>query len=145
MELIIINFGLVRSAKFFPCDSWRALGSADIKNVSDADVCRVGSAVLEDLRAIGCVLHDHLVQDGDASNDYEPTFVVRCDYPVYAELADCYPPSVLRYEKYTRLYEVACKYAQDAVAVLPDYQSGLLVGANAQAWGSFDIEKFIEI
>lgn len=142
METITINFGLVASLKFPSEYSSRVLAPINLDTVSDADVRAVANDILLSLREIGCVIEDIVIYHPTAEQ-LEPTLAVRVQYPVDAEIADCAPPSVMRYEKYMRLYEVACYYAQDAVAVLEHRTGkGVLVGANTKAWGEFDINKF---
>ena len=99
-------------------------------------------AVIKALKGIGCTV----ISVSLKRSSIEPTLVVVLDYPVSAEKADCSPPSVLQYSKYMRLYEVACEYAQDCVAVLEEDGTGVLVGANCSDWGcSFDKTKFITV
>ena len=136
MQEITINFGLVASEKFPDVARSRVL--------KDPRECReytVAHNVVRALGEIGCTV---LVSRMKRSTS-EPTLVVKVLYPVSSEKADCVPPSVLRYEKYMRLYEVACWAAQDCVAVLEADGTGLLVGANAKDWGEFDKTKFITI
>ena len=145
METITINFGLVASLKFPSEYSSRVLAPINLDTVSDADVRAVAINILFSLREIGCVIEGMVIYYPSAAQ-LEPTLVVRMQYPVDAEIADCAPPSVMRYEKYMRLYEVACYYAQDAVAVLEHRTGkGVLVGANTKVWGDFDINKFKEL
>lgn len=136
MQSITINFGLVASEKFPDVARARAL--------KDPRECReytVAHDVARSLEKIGCTV---LVSRMKRSTS-EPTLVVKVLYPVSSEKADCAPPSVLKYSKYMRLYEVACEYAQDAVAVLEGQEQGVLVGANTKDWGEFDYSKFITI
>lgn len=136
MEEITINFGLVASEKFPKHVQARAL--------KDPRECReytVAHDVVRSLEKLGCTVLTTRIKRGGT----EPTLVVKMLYPVSSEKADCAPPSVLQYSKYTRLYEVACWFAQDVVAVLEEDGTGLLVGANCSDWGVFDKIKFITI
>ena len=136
MEEITINFGLLASEKFPDVARSRVL--------KDPRECReytVAHDVIRSLEKIGCVILITRMR----RTPYEPTLVVKLLYPVSSEKADCAPPSVLRYEKYMRLYEVACLFAQDCIAVLEADGTGVLIGANAKDWGEFDKTKFITI
>ena len=141
MEEITINFGLIASEKFPDVARARVLtrGTVDVTcpNTVEGVACKVLAALLK----IGCTVTYWKVRDSTT----EPTLVVKLMYPVSDEKADCSPPSVLKYSKYTRLYEVACEYAQDAVAVLEEDVTGVLVGANCSDWGGFDKTKFITV
>lgn len=142
METIAINFGLVASEKFPDVARARVLtsGTVDVScpNTVEWVACKVLAALLK----IGCTVTYWKVRGSDT----EPTLVAKVLYPVSSEKADCAPPSVLQYSKYMRLYEVACWFAQDCVAVLEGDGSGLLVGANCSDWGcSFDKTKFITV
>ena len=139
MEEITINFGLVASEKF--PDVARARVLTHRVTPRNPVINLVGVSVLAQLEAIGCD-----VVNWKVCRLLEPTLVVKLMYPVSDEKADCAPPSVLQYSKYHRLYEVACEYAQDAVAVLEADCTGVLVGANCSDWGgSFDKTKFITV
>ena len=145
MKYITINFGLVASEKFPAVARARVLTTDNLGLGYDyAATGDIADAICNHLERIGCVIESAVVFK--LSIIAEPTLVVELLYPVSSEKADCAPPSVLRYEKYTRLYEVACWYAQDAVAVLEDDGTGLLVGANCSDWGcSFDETNFITV
>lgn len=139
MELITLNFGLVGSARFPDVARRRVLTTAH--DVYPMELQAVAGAVIEALLKIGCVLP---YESNIKLSTSEPTLVIKVLYPVGAEKAECAPPSVLRYSKYHRLYEVACAYAQDCIAVLQSDGTGVLVGANCRDWGcSFDKDKFI--
>ena len=139
MQEITINFGLVASEKFPDVARARALTHRTVPR--NPVINLVGVSVLAQLTAIGCD-----VVNWKVCRLLEPTLVVKLMYPVSDEKADCSPPSVLKYSKYMRLYEVACEYAQDAVAVLEEDGTGVLVGANCADWGGvFDRTKFITI
>lgn len=137
MEEITINFGLLASEKFPAVARARVL--------TDPRECReytVAHDVVRSLEKIGCVILITRMR----RTPYEPTLVVKMLYPVSDEKADCAPPSVLKYSKYHRLYEVACWFAQDCLAVLEVDGTGVLVGANCSDWGcSFDRTKFITL
>ena len=136
MEEITINFGLIASEKFPDVARARVL-----KDPSECREYTVAHDVVRSLEKIGCTVLTTRMR----RTPYEPTLVVKMLYPVSSEKADCAPPSVLRYEKYMRLYEVACWAAQDAVAVLEEDGTGVLVGANCADWGVFDKTKFITV
>ena len=139
MEEITINFGLVASEKF--PDVARARVLTHRVTPRNPVINLVGVSVLAQLEAIGCI-----VVNWKVCRLLEPTLVVKLMYPVSDEKADCAPPSVLKYSKYHRLYEVACWASQDCVAVLEADGTGVLVGANCSDWGgSFDRTKFITI
>ena len=141
MQEITINFGLVASEKFPDVARARVLTrGADATHVH-AEIYGAALSVLNMLMDKGCVVTDCCIADSDT----EPTLVAEVLYPVSSEKADCAPPSVLKYSKYTRLYEVACWYAQDCVAVLEADGTGVLVGANCSDWGVFDETKFINL
>lgn len=142
MEEITINFGLIASEKFPDVARERVLtsGTVDVTcpNTTEWVACKVLAALLK----IGCTVTHWEVR----SSNTELTLVAKVLYPVSDEKTDCAPPSVLKYSKYMRLYEVACEYAQDAVAVYEhSTDTGLLVGANAKDWGEFDKTKFSTI
>lgn len=142
MQEITINFGLVASEKFPDVARSRVLTrGTGRKSVSGAMLVSSGQ-VRRALALIGCTVLDYKIHIPKGG---EPTLVVKMLYPVSSEKADCAPPSVLRYEKYMRLYEVACWAAQDAVAVLEGQEQGVLVGANAKNWGEFNKTKFITV
>lgn len=144
MEEITVNFGLVASEKFPAVARARVLTPSKVGLRYDyAATDDIADAICNHLERIGCVIDEAVVFI--LSNDVEPTLVVKMLYPVSDEKADCAPPSVLRYEKYHRLYEVACWYAQDAVAILEGDGQGLIIGANTSTWGAFDRSKFITI
>lgn len=142
MEEITVNFGLVASEKFPAVARERVLAASNF-GYSVAATDDIADAICSKLEHIGCIIESAVVFE--LSNSNEPTLVVKLDYPVSDEKAACAPPSVLRYEKYMRLYEVACWAAQDAVAVLEGQEQGVLVGANTKDWGEFDYSKFITI
>ena len=133
---ITINFGLVASP------SIPAVARARV--LKDHKECReytVAHNVVRALGEIGCTVLTTRIKRSST----EPTVVIKCEYPWQAEQDDCAPPSVLKYEPYMRLYELAAYFAQDCVAVLPDGEQGLLVGAGADKWGAFDSTKFITL
>ena len=136
MEGITINFGLVASEKF--PDVARARVLQRPKGFQEYVVAR---NIIHALEGIGCTVLAMQIK----RSRFEPTLVVKMLYPVSSEKADCAPPSVLKYSKYMRLYEVACWAAQDCVAVLEDDGAGVLVGANCSDWGVFDKTKFITL
>lgn len=139
---ITINFGLVASPSFPTVARERVLAKADVPTFPNEAIREVGNRVMQALRNIGAVwIGGHL----DMSKQGAPTLVIKCKYPWQAEIDACTPPSVLKYEPYMRLYEVAAYFAQDCVAVLPDGEQGLLVGAGADKWGAFDSTKFITL
>ena len=136
MKEITINFGLLASEKFPDVARARVL--------KDPRECReytVAHDVIRSLEKIGCVILITRMR----RTPYEPTLVAKVLYPGSSEKADCAPPSVLVYSKYMRLYEVACWFAQDCVAVLEADGTGVLVGANCADWGVFDETKFINL
>lgn len=136
---IIINFGLVASPSFPAVARARVLAEG-IKPLG-MELQVVAGEVLAALHAIGCkIIHSVIIGRGG-----EYRVVLKCQYPVEAEQLDCKPPSVLKYYPYMRLYEVAAYFAQDCVAVVPDGEQGLLVGAGADKWGAFDSTKFITL
>lgn len=140
MELITLNFGLVGSARFPDVARRRVLATAH--DVYPMELQAVAGAVIEALLKIGCVLP---YESNIKFSTSEPTLVIKVLYPVGAERAECAPPSVLHYKKYMRLYEVACSYAQDCIAVLQSDGTGVLIGPNCRDWGCvFDKTKFIE-
>ena len=142
MEEITINFGLVASEKFPAVARSRVLTRGVDATHVHAEIYGAALSVLNMLLDKGCIVTDCCVRDSFT----EPTFVAEVLYPVSSEKADCAPPSVLKYSKYMRLYEVACEYAQDCVAVLHEDGTGVLVGANCSDWGCvFDRTKFITI
>ena len=139
MQEITVNFGLIASEKFPEVARSRVLTHRVTPR--NPVINLVGVSVLAQLEAIGCI-----VVNWQVCCLLEPTLVVKLMYPVSDEKADCAPPSVLKYSKYMRLYEVACEYAQDCVAVLEEDGTGVLVGANCSDWGgSFDKTKFITL
>jgi hypothetical protein len=97
--------------------------------------------VLLGLEAIGCIIKGCVAVTKAA----DTVLVIKCEYPWQAEIDDCAAPSVLKYEPYMRLYELATYFAQDCVAVVPNGEQGLLVGAYATKWGAFDSTKFITL
>ena len=141
MQEIIINFGLVASEKFPDVARARVLtrGTGNVHLGMELQV--VAGAVLGELLEVGCTPFESVIRRSRT----EPTLVVKLLYPVSDEKADCAPPSVLRYEKYMRLYEVACLFAQDCIAVLEADGTGVLVGANCSDWGEFDKTQFITV
>lgn len=143
MQSITINFGLVASEKFPDVARARVLTPSKVGLGYDyTAIADIAYAVLGELLEIGCTPFDVWIH----TSAVEPTLVVNMLYPVSDEKADCAPPSVLKYSKYMRLYEVACWAAQDAVAVLEEDGTGVLVGANCSDWGcSFDKTKFITV
>ena len=144
MQEITINFGLIASEKFPDVARARVLTPSKVGLGYDcAATDDIADAICNHLERIGCIIDEAVVFI--LSNDVEPTLVVKMLYPVSDEKADCAPPSVLQYSKYMRLYEVACEYAQDCVAVLEEDGTGVLVGANCSDWGVFDRTKFITI
>lgn len=138
MKHITINFGLVASKKFPDVAQKRVL-TGEIPKFPNDLVRAVGQDVLDALKAIGCKwVGGHL----DISTNPEPTLVLELLYPFEDEKVECTAP--MKYEPYMRLYEVACFFAQDCVAVLPEGEEGLLVGANCRDWGCrFNADKFI--
>lgn len=132
---ITINFELVASPSFPAVARARVLASP--QHVRTA----LPNVILANLEDIGCTILNY---KRVGSNSF-PTLVVTLDYPWQAEIDDCAAPSVLKYEPYMRLYELAAYFAQDAVAVVPDGEQGLLVGAGAAKWGAFDSTKFITL
>lgn len=140
---ITINFGLVASP-YFPAVARERVLASPIKELSCTTqelLHAVKIDVLDALDTIGCTVKGAVV----FAEANETTLVTRVAYPWQAEQGACKPPSVLKYEPYMRLYEVAAYFAQDCVAVLPDGEQGLLVGAGADKWGAFDSTKFIRI
>ena len=140
---ITINFGLVASPSFpavararvLAADTWAQL---PLKVLIVHDVT---ASILCSLLDIGCVIENSVT----TLSSTEPRLVIKCQYPWQAEIDDCAAPSVLKYEPYMRLYELAAYFAQDCVAVVPDGEQGLLVGAGAAKWGAFDSTKFITL
>lgn len=140
---ITINFGLVASP-YFPAVARERVLASPIKELSCTTqelLHAVKIDVLDALDTIGCTVKGAVV----FTKANETTLVTRVAYPWQAEQDACKPPSVLKYEPYMRLYEVAAYFAQDCVAVLPDGEQGLLVGAGADKWGAFDSTKFITL
>lgn len=135
MQEITINFGLTASEKFPAVARARVLATPQCVKTS------LPSVILAALEGIGCTILNYRRV---GSNSF-PTLVVTLEYPWQAEIDACKPPSVLKYEPYMRLYELAAYFAQDAVAVVPDGEQGLLVGAGAAKWGAFDSNKFITL
>lgn len=139
---ITINFGLFASPAFPAVARARVLTPANLGYCLAATE-DIADAICNHLGRIGCVIVEAVVFE--LSNATEPTLVVTCEYPWQAEIDDCLAPSVLKYEPYMRLYELAAFFAQDCVAVVPDGGQGLLVGAEAAKWGAFDSTKFITL
>lgn len=140
---ITINFGLVASP-YFPAVARERVLASPIKELSCTTqelLHAVKIDVLDALDTIGCTVKGAVV----FAEANETTLVTRVAYPWQAEQGACKPPSVLKYEPYMRLYEVAAYFAQDAVAILEEDGSGLLVGANTTDYGVFDLSKFIRI
>lgn len=140
---ITINFGLVASP-YFPAVARERVLASPIKELSCTTqelLHAVKIDVLDALDTIGCTVRGAVV----FAEANETTLVTRVSYPWQAEQDACKPPSVLKYEPYMRLYELAAYFAQDCVAVLPDGEQGLLVGARAAKWGAFDSNKFITL
>lgn len=142
MKPITINFGLVASKRFpeyaqrrvlTDCITEHCLGAAE--DITDC--------ICNHLERVGCVIEEATMFK--LSNSAEPTLVIKMLYPFTAEREACKPPSVLKYEPYMRLYEVATFFAQDCVAVLPEGEEGLLVGAFTKEYGAFDPDKFITL
>lgn len=141
-KTITINFGLVASPSFPAVARARVLAEGAHLAHGYMDYMRlVRQDVVEALEAIGCDVGYYVT----VIKGVEPRLVIECQYPVEAEQLDCKPPSVLKYYPYMRLYEVAAYFAQDCVAVVPDGEQGLLVGAGADKWGAFDSTKFITL
>lgn len=138
---ITINFGLVASPSFPAVARARVLTDSTPQPVRTGRLADVYREVWQSLAAIGCtdMYCDY------ARDNREPTAVIKCEYPWQAEIDACAAPSVLKYEPYMRLYELAAFFAQDCVAVLPNGEQGLLVGARAAEWGAFDSTKFITL
>ena len=142
MEEITINFGLVASEKFPAVARSRVLTRGTGNVHLGMELQAVAGAVLGELLEIGCTPFESVIRRSRT----EPTLVVKLLYPISSEKDACAPPSVLKYSKYMRLYEVACWYAQDCIAVLEEDGTGVLVGANCSDWGcSFDKTKFITV
>ena len=139
---ITINFGLVASSAFPAVARARVLAPLVDGKIPYSTVLEtVKKRVLHALLDIGCSIDDYVT----LLSRTEPRLIIKCEYPVEAEQLDCAAPSVLKYEPYMRLYELAAYFAQDCVAVLPDGEQGLLVGAGADKWGAFDSTKFITL
>lgn len=139
---ITINFGLVASPSF-PAVARERVLTPDNLGYCLAATEDIADAICSHLERIGCVIVEAVVFE--LSNATEPTLVIKLLYPWQAEIDACKPPSVLKYEPYMRLYELAAYFAQDCVAVVPDGEQGLLVGAGAAKWGAFDSTKFITL
>lgn len=139
---ITINFGLIASPSFPAVARERVLAEGTWMQVCTGEqLFAAKRAILERLESIGCTAIDYVA----VLSINEPRLVIKCAYPWQAEIDACKPPSVLKYEPYMRLYEVAAYFAQDCVAVVPDGEQGLLVGAGADKWGAFDSTKFITL
>ena len=139
-KTITINFGLVASHRYSA--EYRGRVLAPLNGLPTGDVLyTVVARVIEQLRSIGCFVEDYVT----VLSRVEPRLVIKCEYPWQAEIDDCAAPSVLKYEPYMRLYELATYFAQDCVAVVPDGEQGLLVGAYTTKWGAFDSTKFITL
>lgn len=143
---ITINFGLVASPSFPAVARARVLANDRVLQLCDGGddvfaIPYIRDVILKRLRSAGCVVDYHVTR----TSRVDATLVIKCEYPWQAEIDACKPPSVLKYEPYMRLYELAAYFAQDAVAVLPDGEQGLLVGAGAAKWGAFDSNKFITL
>lgn len=132
---ITINFGLVASPSFPAVARERVLANPQHVRTS------LPMVILHALEDVGCTILNY---KRVGSNSF-PTLVITLEYPWQAEIDDCAAPSVLKYYPYMRLYELAAYFAQDCVAVLPDGEQGLLVGAGAAKWGVFDSTKFITL
>lgn len=141
MKEITINFGLVASPSFPAVARARVLATPikELTCTAHELLQAVKDDVLQALDAVGCTIKGCVA----VTKADDVVLVVTLDYPWQAEIDACRPPSVLKYEPYMRLYELAAYFAQDAVAVLPDGEQGLLVGAGADIWGAFDSTKFI--
>lgn len=134
MKHITINFGLVASKKFPDAVQQRVLPRPDAVRTE------LPNTVLAALEAIGCTILNYR----RVGSNSEPTLVATLEYPYTTEQLECKAP--MKYEPYMRLYEVACFFAQDCVAVLPEGEEGLLVGANCRDWGcKFNTDKFINL
>lgn len=141
-KTITINYGLIASPAFPAVARARVLANP-VKEVTCSNVKVLHALKMRvldvlDSRKVGCLIKGCTT----VTTSRETFLVIKCEYPVEAEQLDCKPPSVLKYEPYMRLYEVAAYFAQDCVAVLPDGEQGLLVGAGAAKWGAFDSTKF---
>lgn len=141
-KTITINFGLVASHRYSAEYRERVLAPlVDGKIPSSTVLETVKKRILHALLDIGCSIDDYVT----VLSRTEPRLVIKCEYPWQAEIDDCAAPSVLKYEPYMRLYELATYFAQDCVAVVPDGEQGLLVGAYTTKWGAFDSTKFITL
>lgn len=140
---ITINFGLVASPSFPAVARARVLATPikELTCTAHELLHAIKDDVLLGLDAIGCTIKGCVT----VTKADDTVLVVTCAYPWQAEQEACAAPSVLKYEPYMRLYELAAFFAQDCVAVLPDGEQGLLVGAGAAKWGAFDSTKFITL
>lgn len=140
---ITINFGLVASPSFPAVARERVLATPikELTCTAHELLHAIKDDVLVGLKAIGCAIKGCVT----ITKADDTVLVVTLEYPWQAEIDDCAPPSVLKYYPYMRLYELAAYFAQDCVAVLPDGEQGLLVGAGADKWGAFDSTKFITL
>lgn len=142
-KTITINFGLIASPSFPAVARARVLATPikDLTCTAHELLHAIRNDVLDALLAIGCTVKDYLC----IARAHDTMLAVVVEYPWQAEQDACKPPSVLKYEPYMRLYELVAYFAQDCVAVVPDGEEGLLVGAGADKWGAFDSTKFITL
>lgn len=143
IKQITINFGLVANPSFPAVARARVLATPikELTYTAHELLHAVKDDVLLGLESIGCTIQGCVA----VTKADDTVLVITVVYPWQAEIDACKPPSVLKYEPYMRLYELAAYFAQDCVAVVPDGEQGLLVGAGADKWGAFDSTKFITL
>lgn len=125
-DVITLNVGLVASDNFCKAERDRVLPP----NPNTVDLYRlpeIVSSVLSDLKELGFDVLRYRVADSAT----EPTLVVTVVHDRPEIVDDAY------------WMAVACKYAQDCVAVKHSKDLGKLVGEYAFSWGAFNPDYFI--
>ena len=123
-----LNIGLVASDDFCKAERDRVLPS-EPTTVDLYRLPEIVGSILLDLKELGFeVLRYRVAQSGT-----EPTLVVSVVHERPEIVDDAYWSAI------------ACKYAQDCIAVLDSKGNGALVGDFASKWGSFNPEYFIKL
>ena len=123
-----LNIGLVASDDFVKSERDRVL-PPEPTTVDLYRLPEIVGSILLDLEELGFeVLRYRVAQSGT-----EPTLVVSVVHERPELVDDAYWSAI------------ACKYAQDCIAVLDSKGNGALVGDFVSKWGSFNPEYFIKL
>lgn len=123
-----LNIGLVASDDFVKSERDRVL-PPEPTTVDLYRLPEIVGSILLDLKELGFeVLRYRVAQSGT-----EPTLVVSVVHERPELVDDAYWSAI------------ACKYAQDCIAVLDSKGNGALVGDFASKWGEFNPEYFIKL